>query len=124
MLEYRLIEILSVGRIDNAVQDWTEAVAVLDHVGGHGGEATMSLIMLARVEESKGNYPEKYLDIAWERLISYDQVKDMDYAYILAQCAPIYSRFERFAEADALRNMARRIYERYSEKNGRTAFEE
>ena len=54
---------------------------------------------------------EALLDEAWDFLNSQKLIRDGNYAYVLRKCAPSFDYFQRPIEAQALRDVAKEIYE-------------
>ena len=54
---------------------------------------------------------ESLLDEAWDYINSDNQPKDGNYAYVLRKCAPSFDYFQRPEEAQAMRDVAKEIYE-------------
>ena len=83
--------------------------------GRHDGEIAISLVMLAHLtydrDENATDQVEKLLDEAWEYINSPRQPRDGNYAYILRKCAPSFEYFQRPEAAQALREVAKEIYE-------------
>ena len=84
-------------------------------VGFHDGEIAISLIMLAHLtfdrDDTAYEKVEALLDEAWEYINSDNQPKDGNYAYVLRKCAPSFDYFQRPMEAQALREVAKEIYD-------------
>ena len=102
-------------RYDEAEKDWLEAIDILKRVGGHAGEIAISLVMLAHLyfdrDDKAYDKTEKLLDEAWDYINSDDQKKDGNYAYVLKKCAPSFDYFQRHDEAEAMRAVAKEIYD-------------
>ena len=105
----------SLGRLDAAERCWRQAVEILKREGRHDGEIAISLVMLAHLTFDRDDtaYPqvEALLDEAWEYLNSSRQPRDGNYAYVLRKCAPSFDYFQRPEAAQALREVAKEIYE-------------
>ena len=103
-------------RYDEAEEHWKNAVDILKKVGYHDGEIAISLVMLAHLtfdrDDTAYEKVEALLDEAWEYVNSDNQPKDGNYAYILRKCAPSFDYFKRPMEAQAMRDVAKEIYER------------
>lgn len=101
-------------RYDEAERDWVQAIEILKEIGGHAGEIAISLVMLAHLtfDRDTTSYEkvEKILDEAWEYINSDDQTKDGNYAYVLRKCAPSFDYFKRHDETEAMREVAKEIY--------------
>ena len=116
LLNNRAGTLYGVKRFDEAEVCWRRAIAILQEIGGHAGEIAISLVMLAHLtfdrDDTAYDKVEPLVDKAWEYLNSDDQVRDGNYAYVLRKCAPSFDYFGRPMEADALREVAKEIYER------------
>lgn len=103
-------------RYDDAEENWKNAIEILKKVGYHDGEIAISLVMLAHLtfdrDDTAYEQVEALLDEAWDYLNSDNQPKDGNYAYVLRKCAPSFDYFQRPMEAQALRDVAKEIYER------------
>ena len=101
-------------KYDEAERDWVQAIEILSRIGGHAGEIAISLVMLAHLtfDRDSTSYEkvEIILDEAWEYINSDDQLKDGNYAYVLRKCAPSFDYFQRPIEAEAMREVAKEIY--------------
>lgn len=108
-------------RYDEAEENWAKAVDILKRLGHHDGDIAISLVMLAHVNYDRDNTTqetvERLLDEAWDYINSEDQVRDGNYAYVLRKCAPSYDYFQRPIEAQALRDVAKEIYEKAREES-------
>ena len=106
----------ALGRFDEAEVCWKEAVAILKAEGKHDGEIAISLVMLAHLtydrDDTAFDAVEALLDEAWDFLNSDRLIRDGNYAYVLRKCAPSFDYFQRPIEAQALRDVAKEIYER------------
>ena len=102
-------------RYDEAEKAWLEAIEILKKVGYHAGEIAISLVMLAHLtfdrDDTAYSETEKLLDEAWDYINSDDQKKDGNYAYVLRKCAPSFDYFQRHDEAEAMRAVAREVYD-------------
>ena len=102
-------------RYDEAEEHWKNAIDILKKVGYHDGEIAISLVMLAHLaferDDTAYEQVEALLDEAWEYVNSDNQPKDGNYAYILRKCAPSFEYFQRPMEAQAMREVAKEIYE-------------
>lgn len=102
-------------RYDEAEEHWRRAIAILRREGCHDGEIALSLVMLAHLAYDRDDtaFPqvEALLDEAWEMLNSPRQPRDGNYAFILTKCAPSFDYFQRPEAAQALREVAKEIYE-------------
>ena len=102
-------------RYDEAETHWRRAVEILQKEGRHDGEIAISLVMLAHLtydrDDTATDQVEKLLDEAWEYINSPRQPRDGNYAYILRKCAPSFEYFQRPEAAQALREVAKEIYE-------------
>ena len=102
-------------RYDAAESCWKEAVEILKAEGRHDGEIAISLVMLAHLkydrDDTAFDATEKLLDEAWDFLNSDRLIRDGNYAYVLRKCAPSFDYFQRPIEAQALRDVAKEIYE-------------
>ncbi len=102
-------------RYDEAEKDWLEAIEILKEIGRHAGEIAISLVMLAHLtfdrDDTAYEKTEALLDEAWDYINSDDQEKDGNYAYVLRKCAPSFDYFQRPDEAQAMREVAKEIYE-------------
>ena len=102
-------------RYDAAELCWKEAVEILKAEGRHDGEIAISLVMLAHLTYDRDgtafDATEKLLDEAWDFLNSDRLIRDGNYAYVLRKCAPSFDYFQRPIEAQALRDVAKEIYE-------------
>ena len=102
-------------RYDEAEAHWRQAVEILQKEGRHDGEIAISLVMLAHLtydrDDTATDQVEKLLDEAWEYINSPRQPRDGNYAYILRKCAPSFEYFQRPEAAQALREVAKEIYE-------------
>lgn len=102
-------------RYDEAEVCWKEAVDILKAEGKHDGEIAISLVMLAHLtydrDDTAFDATEALLDEAWDFLNSDRLVRDGNYAYVLRKCAPSFDYFQRPIEAQALRDVAKEIYE-------------
>ncbi|MBQ9300313.1 MAG: tetratricopeptide repeat protein [Clostridia bacterium] len=102
-------------RYDEAEARWRQAVDILKKEGGHDGELAISLVMLAHLtfdrDDTAYEQVESLLDQAWEYLNSPNQPRDGNYAYVLRKCAPSFAYFQRPEAAQALREVAKEIYE-------------
>lgn len=102
-------------RYDEAETHWRRAVEILEREGHHDGEIAISLVMLAHLtydrDDNATDQVEKLLDEAWEYINSPRQPRDGNYAYILRKCAPSFEYFQRPEAAQALREVAKEIYE-------------
>ena len=102
-------------RYDEAEKEWKEAIEILKKIGRHAGEIAISLVMLAHLtfdrDDTAYDKTEALLDEAWEYINSDDQEKDGNYAYVLRKCAPSFDYFQRPDEAQAMREVAKEIYE-------------
>ena len=102
-------------RYDEAESHWRQAVEILKKEGRHDGEIAISLVMLAHLtydrDETATDRVEALLDEAWEYINSSHQPRDGNYAYILRKCAPSFEYFQRPEAAQALREVAKEIYE-------------
>lgn len=102
-------------RYDEAEKNWKDAIDILKKIGFHDGEIAISLIMLAHLtfdrDDTAYEKVEALLDEAWEYINSDNQPKDGNYAYVLRKCAPSFDYFQRPMEAQALREVAKEIYE-------------
>ena len=102
-------------RYDEAEDHWRQAVEILQKEGHHDGEIAISLVMLAHLtydrDETATDQVERLLDEAWEYINSPRQLRDGNYAYILRKCAPSFEYFQRPEAAQALREVAKEIYE-------------
>ena len=102
-------------RYDEAEAHWRRAVEILQKEGRHDGEIAISLVMLAHLtydrDDTATDQVEKLLDEAWEYINSPRQPRDGNYAYILRKCAPSFEYFQRPEAAQALREVAKEIYE-------------
>ncbi|MBQ8981782.1 MAG: tetratricopeptide repeat protein [Eubacterium sp.] len=105
----------SLKRYDEAEACWKEAVEILKAEGKHDGEIAISLIMLAHLtydrDDTAIDATEALIDEAWDFLNSERLIKDGNYAYVLRKCAPSFDYFQRPIEAQALRDVAKEIYE-------------
>ena len=103
-------------RYDEAETNWKNAIEILKKVGYHDGEIAISLVMLAHLtfdrDDTAYEQVEALLDEAWDYINSDNQPKDGNYAYVLRKCAPSFDYFQRPMEAQALRDVAKEIYER------------
>lgn len=103
-------------RYNEAEDHWKNAIAILKKVDYHDGEIAISLVMLAHLtfdrDDTAYEKVEALLDEAWEYVNSDNQPKDGNYAYILRKCAPSFDYFKRPMEAQAMRDVAKEIYER------------
>lgn len=101
-------------RYDEAERDWKKSIEILCKIGRHAGEIAISLVMLAHLTFNRDNTSydrvESLLDEAWEYINSDDQSKDGNYAYVLRKCAPSFDYFKRRDEAEAMREVAKEIY--------------
>lgn len=101
-------------RYDEAEEAWLRAVEILKKIGNHAGEIAISLVMLAHLtfdrDDTAYEKVESLIDEAWEYINSDDQPKDGNYAYVLRKCAPSFDYFQRPAEAQAMRDVAKEIY--------------
>lgn len=102
-------------RYDEAEENWKNAIDILKKIGYHDGEIAISLIMLAHLtydrDDTAYEQVESLLDEAWEYINSDDQPKDGNYAYVLRKCAPSFEYFKRPIEAQAMREVAKEIYQ-------------
>ncbi|MBQ9196281.1 MAG: hypothetical protein IJ157_03470 [Clostridia bacterium] len=102
-------------RYDEAESRWRQAVEILKKEGRHDGEIAISLVMLAHLTYDRDDTAfaqvEGLLDEAWEYLNSARQPRDGNYAYALRKCAPSFDYFQRPEAAQALREVAKEIYE-------------
>lgn len=102
-------------RYDEAEEHWRNAIEILKDVGDHDGEIAISLVMLAHLtfdrDDTAYEQVETLLDEAWEYVNSGNQPKDGNYAYVLRKCAPSFDYFQRPMEAQAMREVAKEIYE-------------
>lgn len=101
-------------RYDEAEENWKQAIEILRRTGYHAGEIAISLVMLAHLTFDRDGTAyeqvESLLDEAWEYINSDDQPKDGNYAYVLRKCAPSFDYFKRHEEAEAMRDVAKEIY--------------
>ena len=114
LLNNRAATLYGLKRYDQAEKDWLAAIEVLKKIGQHAGEIAISLVMLAHLTFDRDENYEKceaLLDKAWEYINSPDQQRDGNYAYVLKKCAPSFEYFQRKDEADAMRRVAKEIYE-------------
>jgi len=115
MLNNKASSLCDMGRLDEAEECYKRAIAILDKNGEHDGEIAVSYVNLAHLYfDRDGNayeQVEKLLDTAWEYINSERQPHDANYAFILSKCAPSFEYFKRFDEAEALKEVAREIYE-------------
>lgn len=102
-------------RYDEAEARWQQAVEILKKEGRHDGELAISLVMLAHLtfdrDDTAYAQVESLLDQAWDYLNSPNQPRDGNYAYVLRKCAPSFDYFQRPEAAQALREVAKEIYE-------------
>ena len=102
-------------RYDEAEARWRQAVDILKIEGKHDGELAISLVMLAHLtfdrDDTAYEQVERLLDEAWEYINSPNQPRDGNYAYVLRKCAPSFEYFQRPEAAQALREVAKEIYE-------------
>ena len=102
-------------RYDEAEDNWKNAIEILKKVGFHDGEIAISLVMLAHLtfdrDDTAYEKVETLLDEAWEYINSDNQPKDGNYAYVLKKCAPSFDYFQRPIEAQAMRDVAKEIYD-------------
>ena len=95
---------------------YLSAIEILKEEGKHDGEIAISMINLAHLvfdrDDTAYERVESLLDEAWEYINSPRQPHDANYAFILSKCAPSLDYFKRHDEADALREVAKEIYER------------
>lgn len=102
-------------RWDEAEACWRRAVEILKKEGRHDGEIAISLVMLAHLtfdrDETAYAQVEALLDEAWAYINSPRQPHDGNYAYVLRKCAPSFEYFQRPEAAQALREVAKEIYE-------------
>ncbi len=100
---------------DQAQQCYEKAISILQAEGQHDGEIGLSMLCLAHVyfdrDEAAYAQVEALLDKAWDYLCSPRQAHDGNYAFILTKCAPSLDYFGRRDEAQALREVAKEIYE-------------
>lgn len=103
-------------RYDEAEENWHSAIDILKNIGFHDGEIAISLVMLAHLTYDRDTAAydkvEALLDMAWEYINSNDQPRDGNYAYVLRKCAPSFDYFKRPIEAQALRDVAKEIYDK------------
>lgn len=115
LLNNRAATLYTLKRYDAAEADWRRAIDVLRQEGHHDAEIAISLVMLAHLTYDRDDTAyaavEALLDEAWERINSPRQVRDGNYAYALRKCAPSFDYFQRPEAAQALREVAREIYE-------------
>lgn len=102
-------------RYDEAIKGWREATTILEQIGGHNGEIAISLVMLAHSFYDQNvddlSVIDTLLDEAWEHINAVEPPRDWNYAYVLKKCAPSFDFFNRPEEAQALREVAKEIYD-------------
>ena len=102
-------------RYNEAEQHWRRAVEILKKEGHHDGEIAISLVMLAHLtfdrDDTAYEQVEALVDEAWEYINSPRQTRDGNYAYVLRKCAPSFDYFQRPEAAQALREVAKEIYD-------------
>lgn len=110
-------------RFGEAEKNWLRAIDILKNIPGHNGDIAISFVMLAHLAfdiDPDDSLIETLLDCAWEYLCSDNQPKDADFAYALRKCAPSFDFFNRPTEAQALKDVAKEIYDQgkteYNEK--------
>ena len=115
LLNNKAAALSALKRYDEAEAHWRQAVEILQKEGHHDGEIAISLVMLAHLtydrDETATDQVERLLDEAWEYINSPRQPRDGNYAYILRKCAPSFEYFQRPEAAQALREVAKEIYE-------------
>lgn len=115
LLNNRAGTLYAVKRPGEAKINWLRAINILKKIGGHDADIAISFVMLAHLAfdtDADDNSAEMLLDSAWEYLNSNNQPKDGNYAYALRKCAPSFDFFQRPLEAQALRDVAKEIYDK------------
>lgn len=115
LLNNRAGTLYGLKRYDAAEAAWRGAVEILKAEGRHDGEIAISLVMLAHLtfdrDDTAYAQVEALLDQAWEYINAPNQPRDGNYAYVLRKCAPSFDYFRRPEAAQALREVAKEIYE-------------
>lgn len=115
LLNNRAAALHALKRFDEAEAHWLQAADILKKEGRHDGDIAISLVMLAHLtfdrDETAYDQVEALLDEAWAYINSPNQPRDGNYAFILTKCAPSFEYFQRHEAAQALREVAKDIYE-------------
>ncbi|MBO7427000.1 MAG: hypothetical protein J6U23_15150 [Clostridiales bacterium] len=102
-----------IGREDEAMISYENAVTILKELGTNHTEIAVSYVNMAHVEESRDpSKVEMLLDMAWEELNNEPFPRGGSYAFAISKCAPSFEHFGRAYEARALMEVADEIYKR------------
>lgn len=102
-----------IGREDEAMRSYDNAVEILKELGTNHTEIAVSYVNMAHVEENKDpSRVDELLDLAWEELNNEPFPREGSYAFAISKCAPSFEHFGRTYEAKALMEVADEIYKR------------
>ncbi len=105
---------VDLGEYKKAEESCLRALSILEACGGYLGEMAVTNVNLAHIYYGLDNYDERIYEImetAWELLMSKENVRDGNFAFICSKCYPSFAFFGYFVYEKTLRELAEKIYE-------------
>lgn len=112
LLNNRAASYIDLGERDKAEEDYKKAMDILKKLG-YSLEIAETYANLAELVAAKNDLKtaDAYLDECWAYLTIEDIVHDGNYAFTLTKCAPAFIRLGREDEGEALKSVAKEIYD-------------